>query len=271
VSSARPGGDSSPTAAPSGRLQARAVTLQLGGRAVLQDVTAEFNRGWTAIVGPNGAGKSSLLRVLAGLLSPARGHVVLEAQSLYGAQPLAAPARARRIAWLAQTGELSGDLTVRETVALGRLPHLGLWRSPGAADEAAIDAAIALTACGDWQHRRLSTLSGGERQRALLARALATGADVLLLDEPTTHLDPPHQIAIARLARQLASTHTVVTVMHDLPLALAADRVLLLEQGCVRADGAASDRGLHTAISAAFGDALDIRWEDGRAVVHPRW
>lgn len=257
--------------APTGQLQARGVTLPLGGRPVLQDVTAAFGRGWAAIVGPNGAGKSSLLRVLAGLLTPARGDVLLEGRPLHGAQALPAATRARRIAWLAQTGQLSGDLTVRETVALGRLPHLGLWRSPGPTDETAIDAAIALTACGDWQHRRLNTLSGGERQRALLARALATGADVLLLDEPTTHLDPPHQIAIARLARRLAATHTVVTVMHDLPLALAADRVLLLEQGRVRAEGAASDSALHAAISSAFGDALDIRWDGTRAQVHPRW
>lgn len=266
-----PGSGPRDAAVHDGRLQALDVTLHLGGRTVLQDVTADFGRGWTSIVGPNGAGKSSLLRVLAGLLRPNGGQVLLQGQPLHGARALAVPARSRRIAWLAQTGEISGDLSLRETVALGRLPHLGLWRAPGAADEAAIDEAIALTGCGDWQHRRLHTLSGGERQRGLLARALATGADVLLLDEPTTHLDPPHQIAIARLARRLAATHTVVTVMHDLPLALAADRVLLLERGRVRIHSAASDGGLHAAISAAFDGAVDIRWGDGQAQVHPRW
>ncbi len=257
-----------------GDLQARGVELRLGKRTVLRRVDARFGRGWTAIVGPNGAGKSSLLRVLAGLLQPQAGDVRLDGRALHGHaadHPLQGLERGRRIAWLAQSGEVTGELTLRETVALGRLPHLGLLGVAGAADEAAVDAAIQLTECADWQHRRLNELSGGERQRGLLARALATGADVLLLDEPTTHLDPPHQVALARLARQLSRTHTVVTVMHDLPLALAADRVLLLDGGQVRAFSNAEDAQLHAAICASFGQAIRIRWQDGRALVTPEW
>lgn len=259
------------TAPRAGLLDVRSVSLQLGGRPVLQDVNARVERGWTAIVGPNGAGKSSLLRVMAGLWTPQAGQVLLDGQPMHGAGAWTGPARARRLAWLSQTSDITGELTLRETVALGRLPHLGLWGLPGAADEAAVDAAMALTECAAWAGRRMHELSGGERQRGLLARALATGADVLLLDEPTTHLDPPHQIALARLARRLATQHTVVTVMHDLALALAADRVLLLDRGRVRALAPAATPALHRALEAAFDGSLRIGWQDGQATVQPVW
>ena len=119
---------------------------------------------WTAIVGPNGAGKSTLLRTLAGLQRPDSGRVSLDGR------PLAtwrARALARQLAWLAQQGEATGELTVREVVHLGRLPHLGLFAAPGPADEACVDAAITDAECTAWQHRRLHELSGGERQRVL--------------------------------------------------------------------------------------------------------
>jgi iron complex transport system ATP-binding protein len=250
-------------------LQAREVTVALGGRRVLDRVSGCFSRGWTAIVGPNGAGKSTLLRVLAGLRQPDAGGVWLDGQAL-----ASYPARLRgqRIAWLAQLGDSTGELDAHDTVALGRLPHLGLAGVAGAADEAAIERAMAATGCSAWRHRLLTELSGGERQRVLLARTLATEAPVLLLDEPTTHLDPPHQVAMVRLARRLAATHTVVTVLHDLPLALHADRVLVLQRGRVVADGAHDDPALHAAVAAVFDGAVRIVPGQGagtRASVQP--
>jgi iron complex transport system ATP-binding protein len=242
------------------------ISVAFGARAVLDRMSCTLGRGWTAIVGPNGAGKSTLLRVLAGLLVPRAGEVRLDGVAL---RSFTARERARRIAWLAQAGEITGELTVHETVALGRLPHLGLLGAARPADAAAVERAMATTECGSWRHRGLKELSGGERQRALLARALATEAPVLLLDEPTTHLDPPHQVALARLARSLAATHTVVSVMHDLALALAADRVLLLDRGRLRADAGADDPALHAAIRTSFGGAVRIEWCDGRASVQP--
>lgn len=256
---------------PAGNLAASHVSMAYGTRAVLHDVSLHLQRGWTAVVGPNGAGKSTLLRVMAGLLPPQQGQVKLDSHTLYGAQALAVRQRAQRLAWLAQTGEITGELTLRETVALGRLPHLGLLAPYSPADHAAIDQALLSTACQGLQHRRLAELSGGERQRALLARALATGADVLLLDEPTTHLDPPHQVALARLTRQLAASRTVVTVVHDLALALAADRIVLLDAGQVRAHGEAADPAVHQALCASFGGAIQIQWEQGRGHVIPQW
>jgi iron complex transport system ATP-binding protein len=249
-----------PHGAAAASLRADALTVRLGGREVLHSISATLQPGWTAIVGPNGAGKSTLLRALAGLQAAHSGAVWLGEQSLAGLRPAE---RARHIAWLAQQGELTGDLTVAETVALGRIAHLGLLGTAGAADAAAAARAMVLTECTDWAARRLQALSGGERQRVLLARALATEAPVLLLDEPTTHLDAPHQVALARLFRRLAATHTVVTVLHDLPIAVHADRLLLLQQGTLVADGSARQPALQQALAALFDGAVRLQATDG--------
>ncbi len=251
-------------------IEARAVAAQLGGRTVLQGVNLGFGPGWTALVGPNGAGKSTLLRVLAGLLAPSAGQVQLQGR------PLAAHSargRGRALAWLAQQGEAVGDLTARDIVRLARLPHTGLVGAPGAADEAAVNAALAETEASGLAERRLDELSGGERQRVLLARALAVGAPVLLLDEPTTHLDAPHQRALLRgLLQRARAGAAVVAVLHDLSLALAADRVVVLAGGRVRADGPPHCPALRAALEAVFENAIRIRSVDpGTAGTPPRW
>lgn len=245
-----------------GRLQAAGLQLALGGRPVLDGVDLELGPGWTALVGPNGAGKSTLLRVLAGLEAPQAGTVWLDGEAL----PRLAPGlRARRLAWLAQQAELSGELTVAETVALGRLPWLGLHGLPGPADAAAVAQALADTGCSAWAERRLPSLSGGERQRVLLARALATQAPWMLLDEPATHLDPPQQRALLRLLRRLggdpAAPRGVLTVLHELPLALQADRLLVLAAGRLRAAGPPADPVVQAALLEVFDGAL--RFEAG--------
>lgn len=247
-------------------LRTHALQVSLGGRVVLRDVSCTLRKGWTAIVGPNGAGKSTLLRALAGLIAPAAGSVQLDGRDLAS---LPARERGRRIAWLAQQAEVTGELTARETVHLGRLPRLGLFGSPSAADEEVVDAAMATTECRDWQHRRLHELSGGERQRVMLARALATEATILLLDEPTTHLDPPHQVGLARLFRRLAATHTVVSVLHDLPLALLADRILILRSGKSQACGEHDDPAIHAALVATFDGAVRIDNRGARPIALP--
>ena len=236
-------------------IRAENLRVVLGDRTVLHDISCSFEPGWTAVVGPNGAGKSTLLRALAGLLKPANGQVTLHGKPLTNYAP---GERGKAIAWLAQQGETTGELTARETVHLGRLPHIGLFGAPTAKDEAIVDAALVATESTTWQHRRLIELSGGERQRVLLSRALATESPVLLLDEPTTHLDPPHQVALARLFRRLASTHTVITVLHDLPLAVQADRLLVMRDGAVTGHGASNDAALRAALVAAFDHAIAV-------------
>ncbi len=248
-------------------LRATGIDVALGGARVLDGVSLDARPGWTAIVGPNGAGKSTLLRVLAGLRAPDAGEVLLDGRPLAAWPPRE---RARRIAWLTQQGTVTGDLTAREIVLLGRLPHLGLVAAPGAADEAAAERAMAEAECAVWRDRRPQALSGGERQRVLLARALAVEAPLLLLDEPTTHLDPPHQAALARLLRRRAAAGTtVVSVLHDLSLALVADHLVLLVGGRVRAEGAADDPALHAALVEAFEGAIRIERAGARWIAFP--
>lgn len=247
-------------------LQAEGLRVCLGGRDVLQGIGLAVAPGWTALVGPNGAGKSTLLRALAGLQTLADGRVTLNGRDLHATPPAE---RARHIAWLAQQGDVTGELTVRETVELGRIAHLGLLGTPGAADHAAVERAMALTECAPWQSRRLHELSGGERQRVLLARVLATEAPLLLLDEPTTHLDAPHQVALARLFRRLAQDATgpraVLSVLHDLPIALLADRLLVLDDGRLCAGGAPTDPAVQAALVQVFDGAIRIETDaDGR-------
>jgi iron complex transport system ATP-binding protein len=237
-------------------LRAEGISVTLGSTPALRDVSLVAPPGWTAIVGPNGAGKSTLLRVLAGLQRVDAGEVRLDGQALAA---IPARARAQRIAWLAQQGGASGELTVREVVHLGRLPALGLFTAPGAADEARVDRAMADAECSAWQQRRLHELSGGERQRVLVARALAVDAEWLLLDEPTTHLDPPHQVAMVRLMRAQAAAGTVVlSVLHDLSLALLADTLVVMAGGAIVAQGRSDDPRLHAALVAVFDGAIRI-------------
>ena len=237
-------------------LRADDVSVALGSTQALRAVSLAVRPGWTAIVGPNGAGKSTLLRVLAGLQRPDAGAVTLNGRPLAQWPPRE---RAQRLAWLAQQGEATGELTVREIVHLGRLPKLGLFTAPTAHDEARVDQAMHDAECTAWQHRRLHELSGGERQRVLLARALVVDAPLLLLDEPTTHLDPPHQVALVRLVqRHVRAGFTVVSVLHDLSLALLADRLVVMDRGRIRAEGPCDSNVLHAALVDVFGGAIRI-------------
>lgn len=248
-------------------IDARSLHVRLGSRPVLHGIDAVFPTGWTAVVGPNGAGKSTLLRALAGLLTPDEGGVRLDGRTL-AEWPVRE--RGQRIAWMAQATESVSDLSARDVVMLGRIPHLGLVGAPGPQDEAAVDAAMLATECSAWAYRRLSELSGGERQRVLLARALAVQAPVLLLDEPTAHLDPPHQVALVRLFRALGRERVVVSVLHDLNLALLADRLLVLRDGVAVAQGGSGDPLLHRALETVFEGSVRVQSAGGSWIAMPQ-
>ena len=254
---------------PAAAIGCRQLSVGYGARTVLHDLNLDLvSAAWTAIVGPNGCGKSTLLRTLAGLLAPTRGEVWLQGQPL---ERWSRRARARRLAWLAQ-GSAPTDLTAAECVGLGRFAHTGWLASRAASDEAAIERAMAATGTRSWAHRRLSTLSGGERQRVHLARALAVEGDVLLLDEPTTHLDPPHQEDVARLLRAQAHERgvAVVSAIHDLSVALAADRVVVLCDAGVVGHGTVAQALAGDWLSRAFRTPIDIVEHGGMHLWRPR-
>jgi iron complex transport system ATP-binding protein len=189
-----------------------------------------------AVVGPNGSGKSTLLRCLAGLLAPQRGEVRSEGEPL---EALPLRARATRIAVVPQYLPLLPDVRVLHFVLGGRYAWLERWRGPRARDLAIAHEALAACDAQDLEARLMSELSGGQRQRVLLARAIAQQAAVLLVDEPTSSLDPEHQIRVFELIAELvAAGKTAMVITHDLNLASQfATRAVLLDGGRVRESG----------------------------------
>ncbi|MBS0376865.1 MAG: ABC transporter ATP-binding protein [Proteobacteria bacterium] len=249
-------------------LECRELSAGYGRRKVLKDLSLRFARGRvTAVVGPNGCGKSTLLRVLAGLMAPNAGAVWLGGHTLQQLEPRE---RARQLAWLAQTAEVT-DLTARDMVSLGRFARTGWLNQHDGKDEAAVARALEATGALHLAARRVARLSGGERQRVSLARVLAVGASVLLLDEPTSHLDPPHQLDVLRTLRSQAHGcgATIIAVIHDLSLALMADELVVMgEEGLVghgsRAATLAGDW-----LSRAFGTPISVVEVDGMPLWRP--
>lgn len=197
--------------------------------AGLDEATAEVGRGQlTLLLGPNGAGKSTLLRCAAGLLRPAAGQLEVLGHP---------PGQCRhQVAYLPQRGELDWafPVSVGELVLAGRQVHLGWLRRPGREDRRLAAAALAALELGDCAHRQIGELSGGQQQRALLARALAQEAELLLLDEPFNAVDAATRLALLRVLNGLrADGRTVVLATHEHPRGLRPDRVLRMEAGRV--------------------------------------
>lgn len=221
-------------------LEGRALTWHAGGRPILGPLDLELHQGeCLVVVGPNGAGKTTLLRLLTGVLEPTSGELA------YGGEPyrrLARRALARRIAYVPQIRPARVPFTVEQVVLLGRYPHLSPWQlAPARSDFEAVEEAFRVVGIEHLRHRLMDELSGGERQSATIAAACAQEAEVLVLDEPTTHLDPRHQREVAALTLRLSreGARTVVAATHDLHFAsLVADRVLALKAGRALACGA---------------------------------
>jgi iron complex transport system ATP-binding protein len=238
------------TTATSAALRVERLTVAYRGRPVLSDVDLHVDAGErVALVGPNGAGKSTLLRAIAGLVEPAAGSIELAGSPLARLDRLAI---ARRLAVVPQLPQLPFATTVEEVVALGRLPHERLFRGLRPADRAAIAAAIDRVGVGHLLGRDARELSLGERQLVLLAVAVAQDAPVLVLDEPTVHLDLRHQVEVMELLADLNARDgtTILAVLHDVGLAAHFfPRIVVLDRGRVVADGppaeALTDETLH--------------------------
>ncbi len=229
------------------------LSVSYGPRPVLHGVTLEVASGEVlALIGPNGAGKSTLIRAASGVIPVEAGRVRANGDDL-----LALPAlqRARRVAVVPQAVTLPSAFTVWETILLGRTPYLNFLGQVSDGDEQIARAALARVDALDLAERRVGELSGGEQQRVLLARALAQSTPILLMDEPTAHLDLHYQVDFLETVRSLAHRDglAVLLALHDLNLAARyADRLALLVGGKIQAAGSPRQVLTPEALSAAY-------------------
>jgi iron complex transport system ATP-binding protein len=236
-------------------LRAEGIRVSLGGRTVLWDVDLDARPGEVlALLGPNGAGKSTLLKALAGLL-PYHGSIEIDGVEVASLSP---KSRAKRVSYVPQRSQLRSALSVEEVVALGRYVHGGGFGGMSKRDREAVESALVTTHVDSLHDRIFTQLSVGEQQRVLLARALASNAPILLLDEPTAALDVGEGLSVLRLIRALAARrHTIVVVLHDLADArTTTDEALLLKDGRVVKRGKTKDVVSSEPIFAAYGVRL---------------
>jgi iron complex transport system ATP-binding protein len=235
-------------------LEVVGVTAGYGARPIIREVSLAIPRGRvTSILGPNGCGKSTLLRVLTRLLSPQTGHVLLEGTPLTG---LRVREIAHRLAMLPQNPRAPEGMTVADLAARGRQPHQPWWRTWSAEDELITAEAMAATGVDQLHDSLLEELSGGQRQRAWIAMALAQQTDILLLDEPTTHLDLAHAVEVLELVTGLRrqTGRTIVMVLHDLTLAARySDHLVVMKEGQVVAEGSPDRILTPTLVAEVFG------------------
>jgi iron complex transport system ATP-binding protein len=239
------------------RLSLEGLAVSLGGRPVLAGLDLELAAGELLLLaGRNGAGKTTLLRAAAGLVRPSAGRVAFDGR------PLASFSRrelARQIALVPQDTLVPFPFSAGQLVLLGRTPHLGLLAFESKADVAAAEAALARLGLGTLADRSVLELSGGERQLVHLARALAQDTPVLLLDEPTAHLDLAHRALVLGCLRELAREgRAVLAVSHDLAAARYANRVAFLVDGRLAAAGKPADVMRPETIRAAFGVEAEV-------------
>jgi iron complex transport system ATP-binding protein len=216
------------------------VGVILGGKTILRELDFEVGPGeWIGLLGPNGAGKTTLLKALAGLL-PCSGSLSLDGIGISDWKPRDL---ARRIAFVRQSHSLSFDFRVEELVLLGRSPHKSLLSLYETSDRERVIEALEMVDLSGFSDRVVLSLSGGELQRVFLAQALVQEADILLLDEPTTHLDVHHEFEfLQRIRRLVDSGRTIIGAFHNLEMASRfCDRLIVLKRGKIEADGRPGD------------------------------
>jgi iron complex transport system ATP-binding protein len=252
-------------------LELHGVGVRRGGRQLLAELSLSLAEGEVlGLVGPNGAGKTTLLRVASGVLSPDAGSA-----SLFGAplRELSARLRARQVAVVPQDVELPFGFRISELVLMGRAPHLSGLGFESERDAELARRALARLGIEGLAERSALSVSGGERQLAFVARALVQEPRILLLDEPTSHLDLRHRVTVLRCVREFAAAGgSALVVSHDLALAArSCDRLALLAGGRLLAVGAPGDVVSPLMLERAFGIAVDVvRGADGTPIAVPR-
>ena len=230
------------------------------GTEILKGVSVELRESeFASIIGPNGSGKTTLLRAMSRVLRPTRGSIRLDGKDIYA---ISAREFAKRVAVVPQDTLAAFDFSVLEIVLMGRSPRLGRFAVEGNKDTEIALAALARTGTAHLRDRQINALSGGERQRVLVARALAQEPDVLLLDEPTSHLDISFQFEIMDLVKSLNRERgmTVLAVLHDLNLASQyCDRLIMFGHGSVQADGSPDEVITADNIRRVYGAEVWVR------------
>ncbi len=245
-----------------GSIKISGLSYGVNGKTIVDDVSFEIKRNeFLCIVGPNGAGKSTLLRLLARIINPTAGHILLDGEDISKHE---AKELYRKISFLPQTSYFDFPLSVLEVVLTGRYPYLGIFESESEEDIRRAEDCLSLVDMKGFSRRKITTLSGGEQQRASIARVLAQGTDFIFLDEPSSHLDIHHKFALMELLGSLAREGKgVAAVLHDLDLASRfCDRILVLENGRVSALGEPS----HTLSKELLSSVFKVRgsWDPGR-------
>jgi iron complex transport system ATP-binding protein len=246
-------------------LEIQSLTVRFTPRTILDRISLQVFPGEVlALIGPNGAGKTTLLRAASGILRPQAGKVLVNGEDIAG---LPASVRATRLAVVPQARNLPDAFTVQETVLLGRTPYLGWLGRPASEDLERVEWALQQTDTLALRHRLVCQLSGGEQQRVLLARALAQETSILLLDEPTAHLDLRYQASLLGMVQRLARQQqlTVMVAIHDLNLTpLYTDRVALLSEGRLLAVGTPAEILTSSRLSSTFQAPVNV-------ILHPEY
>ena len=236
---------------------------------VLHDISLSIRAGeMVGLLGPNGAGKTTLIKLVSGVLKHKQGDIRLDGSSL---GQLSRKSIARSVAVVPQQFHIPFAFTVHEVVMLGRIPFLKAFAEESEADRQLVTGALELVGIGELQERRFDELSGGERQKVILAMALAQQPKLLLLDEPTVHLDISHQVETLELVRSLNVEQglTVIAAMHDLNLAsLYFDRLILLKEGRVAAEGTPAQVLTEDRIREVFSASVRVESHPATGVPH---